>query len=60
MKFLVFDTETTGLNYKEGERVFHNKFGYGRILEIDHDTALINFEKSGTKMIYLKFLSKDI
>ena len=52
--------KSSKLNYKEGERVFHNKFGYGRILEIDHDTALINFEKSGTKMIYLKFLSKDI
>ena len=47
-------------NFKEGERIFHNKFGYGRILEIDRDTALINFEKTGTKMIYLKFLSKDL
>ena len=47
------------MSVKKGDKVFHKKFGYGRILEIDRDTALINFEKSGTKMIYLKFLSKD-
>jgi len=47
-------------NFEEGERIFHKKFGYGRILEIDYETALINFEKFGTKMIYLKFLSKDL
>ena len=48
------------LNFEEGERVFHKKFGYGRILEIENDTALINFEKTETKMIFLKYLIKEI
>ena len=47
-------------NFEEGERIFHKKFGYGRILEIENDTALINFEKSETKMIFLKYLIKEI
>ena len=45
-------------SFIEGERIFHNKFGYGRILEIDGHTAQINFEKTGTKMVFLKYLHK--
>ena len=41
------------------DQIFHNKFGYGRILEMDGDTSLINFEKTGTKMVFLKYLIKE-
>ena len=46
-------------SFNEGDRIFHKKFGYGRILEIENITALINFEKVGTKMVYLKYLFRE-
>ena len=41
---------------KKGDRVFHEKFGYGNILFIDGDRAEVNFDKSSIKKIFLKFL----
>ncbi len=46
------------INFNEGERIFHEKFGYGRILEIDGKTGLINFEKSGIKAVFLNYITK--
>ena len=39
-----------------GKRVFHQKFGNGKILELDLDKAIVKFENFTTKKIYLKFL----
>ena len=39
-----------------GTKVFHKKFGYGKILNIDNDKAIVDFENFSTKKIYLKFL----
>ncbi len=39
-----------------GEQVFHKKYGKGKILSIDGDKALVDFEKFSSKKIYLKFL----
>jgi len=33
--------------YSVGERVFHQKFGYGRIVAVDGNKLLINFDKAG-------------
>ena len=43
-------------NLNEGDRVFHQKFGYGRILYIDGDKAEVDFEKGSIKKIFIKFL----
>ena len=43
-------------NEMEGSRVFHQKFGYGKIMLIDGDKAEVNFEKSSQKKIFLKYL----
>ena len=40
----------------EGQNVFHQKYGYGKVLNIENDKATINFEKFSTKNIYLKYL----
>ena len=37
-----------------GERVFHQKFGYGAIIAIEGDKLEIAFEKAGVKMVYLE------
>ncbi|WP_108785696.1 ATP-dependent helicase [Falsiruegeria mediterranea] len=40
-----------------GERVFHQKFGYGAVIGIEGDKLEIDFEKAGTKKVVAKFLS---
>jgi DNA helicase-2/ATP-dependent DNA helicase PcrA len=44
-----------------GERVFHQKFGYGKIITVDGDTIEVSFEKSGDKTVKSNYLlSKDM
>ena len=42
--------------YDIGERIFHQKFGYGRILSIDGEKLEIAFEKAGTKKVMMSFV----
>ena len=44
-------------SFTEGERVFHQKFGYGSILGIEGDKLEIAFEKAGTKKVVAKFVN---
>ncbi|MCC5991968.1 MAG: UvrD-helicase domain-containing protein [Rhodobacteraceae bacterium] len=39
-----------------GVRVFHQKFGYGRVAEVEGDKLFIEFEKSGPRHIVAKFV----
>ena len=39
-----------------GQRVFHQKFGYGKILDIDGDKLEISFEKTGKKRVMARFI----
>ena len=39
-----------------GKKVFHQKYGYGEILNFDGNIAEIEFDKSSTKKIFLKYL----
>ncbi len=41
---------------EKNQKVFHMKFGYGKVLNIDGDKAIINFKGNISKKIYLKFL----
>ncbi len=40
-----------------GERVFHQKFGYGAIIGIEGDKLEIDFEKAGIKHVVSRFVS---
>ena len=42
-----------------GDRVFHQKFGYGRIEGIEGDKLEIAFEKAGTKKVVARFVMAD-
>ena len=46
------------LVFKPGERVFHDKFGYGTILEVDGDKLRIDFEKAGEKHVVDRFVER--
>ena len=39
-----------------GDYVYHKKFGNGKIIKLDNDKALVNFENFALKNIYIKFL----
>jgi DNA helicase II / ATP-dependent DNA helicase PcrA len=45
------------VNLANGQRVFHQKFGYGRIVTIDGDKAEIDFEKAGHKKVMTSFVT---
>lgn len=48
----------SGVVFSRGERVFHDKFGYGKIIHIDGHKLDIAFEKSGTKRVMDSFIQK--
>ena len=41
-----------------GNRIFHMKFGYGKITEISGDQLNIRFEKTGTKKVIDRYVEK--
>ena len=44
----------------KGDRVFHQKFGYGLIINIENDSAEVKFEKTSTKKVKIDYLIKDV
>lgn len=46
-------------SFTMGERVFHQKFGYGAIIGIEGDKLEIAFEKAGTKKVVSRFVTSS-
>ena len=44
--------------YAPGERIFHQKFGYGRITDVDGNKLTIDFEKAGRKRVVDSFVER--
>ena len=42
--------------FETGQRVFHQKFGYGRVVAVDGDKLDIQFEKAGAKKVIQSFV----
>ncbi len=42
--------------YKLGQRIFHQKFGYGRILSADSGKLEVSFDKAGVKKVIESFV----
>lgn len=42
--------------FEVGDRVFHQKFGYGRVAAVEGDKLFVEFEKSGPKHLVAKFV----
>jgi DNA helicase-2/ATP-dependent DNA helicase PcrA len=47
-----------GGGWAKGERVFHQKFGYGAVRTIEGNKLLIDFEKAGEKRVIDTFVEK--
>jgi DNA helicase-2/ATP-dependent DNA helicase PcrA len=51
------DIDQTNDNFSlEGARVFHQKYGYGTLLNYDGEKANVKFDKSDLKHIFIKYL----
>ncbi len=48
----------TETSFSVGERVFHQKFGYGAVTGIDGNKLSVDFEHSGTKRVLDSFLER--
>lgn len=48
----------TANNIIEGDRIFHQKFGYGFVTNTDGDHLDISFEKAGAKTVIAKYVEK--
>jgi DNA helicase-2/ATP-dependent DNA helicase PcrA len=45
-------------SYRVGERVFHEKFGYGAVAEVDGNKLTVEFEKAGRKRVVDSFVTR--
>jgi len=45
-------------NFQLKERIFHQKFGYGKITDIDADRVTVDFEKTDKKKLLISFIEK--
>ena len=45
---------------QKGDKVFHQKFGYGLVSNIERGNAEVNFEKSTTKKVKIEYLEKNV
>ncbi|MEM7614291.1 MAG: 3'-5' exonuclease, partial [Pseudomonadota bacterium] len=53
---MVIDAEAVSA-FSTGDRVFHQKFGYGTVEEIEGDKLSVAFEKAGHKKVLASYLS---
>jgi len=47
---------TAASSFTVTDRVFHQKFGYGEVMEIEGDKLVIEFDKAGEKRVVAKFI----
>ena len=55
---LVATSDPAAATFESGERVFHQKFGYGRITTIDGNKLTVRFDKAGEKRVISNFVAR--
>ena len=45
-------------HFARGERVFHQKFGYGRIVGVEGNKLLVDFDHAGEKRVIDNFVTR--
>jgi len=46
-------------SFTVGDRVFHQKFGYGAVIDIEGDKLTVDFEKAGEKKVVARFVTSS-
>ncbi len=47
------------VSYEVGERIFHQKFGYGNIIAVEGNKLTVDFEKAGEKRVIDSFVERS-
>ncbi len=55
---LIAVSEPSASHYKTGERVFHQKFGYGRVAAVEGNKLTVAFDKAGAKKVIDSFVER--
>jgi DNA helicase-2/ATP-dependent DNA helicase PcrA len=55
---LVATSDPDAATFERGERVFHQKFGYGRVTAIDGNKLTVKFDKAGEKRVISNFVAR--
>ncbi|MDE2134360.1 MAG: UvrD-helicase domain-containing protein [Alphaproteobacteria bacterium] len=56
--FTVQTSDPQATHYAKGERVFHQKFGYGRIKAVEGNKLTVDFDKAGEKKVIDQFVAR--
>jgi DNA helicase-2/ATP-dependent DNA helicase PcrA len=57
-RHMTIDLEATSA-FTEGDRVFHQKFGYGEVMGMEGDKLVVEFDKAGTKNVVASYVVKS-
>jgi DNA helicase-2/ATP-dependent DNA helicase PcrA len=58
-KFIEGESVVTGeAHYEKGDRVFHQKFGYGKVTFVEGNKLTVDFEKAGEKRVIDSFVER--
>ena len=52
------DSDPGASAYNRGDRVFHQKFGYGRVTFVEGNKLTVDFDKAGEKRVIDQFVSR--
>lgn len=55
---LVVSESSAASDFKRGQRVFHQKFGYGAVKSVDGNKLTVAFDKAGDKKVIDSFVEK--
>ena len=55
---LIAKSTGTASDFSVGDRLFHQKFGYGHVVKVDGNKLTIAFEKAGEKKVVDSFVTK--
>lgn len=55
---LVATSDPTAATFVKGERIFHQKFGYGAIASVNGNKLTVDFEKAGEKRVISSFVER--
>ncbi|HEX3888337.1 MAG TPA: UvrD-helicase domain-containing protein [Phenylobacterium sp.] len=57
-RLVATSAESAASDYKRGDRVFHQKFGYGAVTAVEGNKLTVAFEKAGEKKVIDSFVDK--
>ena len=55
---LVASSAGQASDFQAGERIFHQKFGYGQVAEVDGNKLTVDFDKAGRKRVVDSFVDR--